>query len=129
MKQTEKPKHTLRQLAKLHTTLYRQADKVLKKYNPCKIEKGECSRDGRNFCCGGCKHLSEKGCTTEALWCKVWLCGHFGTVNDKLYRIREIASKYGLLYYRSSKFMTLTKVAITRGMRVNGKKIKSETMH
>lgn len=79
-------------LEKIYDTLYEEADKVLKEFNPCE-HKG----DGDNHiclgstkenpamwkensaacCCGGCKFWKiNVGCTAEKpLSCKVWLCG------------------------------------------------------
>jgi hypothetical protein len=54
-----------KQLCQLATSLF-------KKFDPCQIKDGKCLR-GR-FCCDGCEYLSPTGCTTEAIWCKLWLC-------------------------------------------------------
>ena len=56
----------------LYDDLYNQADKVLKEYNPCKIDGNQCIR-GMNPCCQACPHLDE-GCTVESLGCKLHLC-------------------------------------------------------
>jgi hypothetical protein len=27
-------------------------------------------------CCGGCKNLTDSGCSGRALWCKLWFCNY-----------------------------------------------------
>ena len=72
----------------LYSKLYRIAGHILRETNPCQIQKdaeGRVScRDTRSplraggstqtLCCGGCRHLSDKGCNAEALSCKLWAC-------------------------------------------------------
>lgn len=85
-----------RALEKQFDSLYAQAERILKKYNPCqhKMENGKHSCLGKKHrvwearsynrdrvviscCCLGCKFwVKDKGCTAnKPLSCKVWLCG------------------------------------------------------
>lgn len=85
----------------LYDDLYNQADKVLKKYNPCKIDGDQCRRCGpytehmqnltgmlcglsRNPCCNACPHLcKEEGCTVKSLGCKLHICEDMRKFVDK----------------------------------------------
>lgn len=75
----------------IYSKLYRIAQSILKRENPCQIRKAEdgvvsCrnTRQRHGFksgggpdpelCCGGCRNLSATGCTTDSLWCKTWTC-------------------------------------------------------
>lgn len=59
---------------KLALCLYDAMDKLIKKYNPCKIRNKKCVR-GR-MCCADCEYLSDTGCITKCLTCKLWFCTH-----------------------------------------------------
>jgi hypothetical protein len=64
---------TKKQLAIVYDCLYEKADEIIKRYDPCRFTDGRCV--GQNGgCCGGCKHLSNNGCTIQCLACKTWLC-------------------------------------------------------
>ncbi|KKM83860.1 hypothetical protein LCGC14_1305130 [marine sediment metagenome] len=67
-------KTPLDDMSEIYDYLYEQGQRTLNAFNPCKIDDGKCDRHGGKCCCGGCEHLSEQGCTTRALWCKLWLC-------------------------------------------------------
>ena len=68
---------------KKYDEIYKEYNDLLKEYNPCNIHIKEniltcngvssLNNDGL-LCCGGCKHLSKKGCRVKALSCKIWLC-------------------------------------------------------
>lgn len=51
---------------------------ITKEENPCNLheEKGVvvCNNKRQGPCCGGCKHLSNKGCMVEAAACRFWFC-------------------------------------------------------
>ena len=70
-------KHALKSI---YENLFKMADELIKKYNPCDPQNGTCSRyrenGGENFCCGHCKHLTPEGCNTQSLACKMWLCAY-----------------------------------------------------
>lgn len=74
---------SLEQMSLEYDRLYREAQAILDKYNPCnvKIENGKAvcnstrAGESESPCCGGCQHLTEGiGCTVSALTCKLWLC-------------------------------------------------------
>lgn len=99
------PKHIALSLA--YDEFYRRAQVIIDKYNPCKITDGKCLNG--TPCCGGCEHLSNKGCTVSSLRCKVWLCHvardafpecakELRQIEDKIYKIHP-----GLFWARHSK--------------------------
>jgi hypothetical protein len=96
------------QKIKLHDRLYDYADKLIKEYDPCKIENGKCVRLV-GMCCGGCKYLTEDGCSTKCLWCKLWLCDYllkkpeYWPLISKLRKIEKVANRKKLLIDRGSK--------------------------
>jgi hypothetical protein len=56
----------------------KRAQEIATQYNICNIQRkedgsGVTCNDGTP-CCGGCKHLSERGCTVEAHGCRFWFC-------------------------------------------------------
>lgn len=90
--------------------LYKKADRIMKKYNPCQINNRECFRHIENklllnFCCHECKHLDDSGCTIKNIWCKIWLCDIAISnlpyrIFVKLREIEKLANKYNLLTFR-----------------------------
>ena len=89
----------------LYDRLYKAADFICKKHNPCGINNSTC-KASINFCCSGCKHLTKQGCNTNALYCRLWLCSgsaYTKTVACQLHTLKTIASYYGLLKPRSNK--------------------------
>jgi hypothetical protein len=94
-----------KELSIIYDELYDLADRIIKKYNPCELSKNRCL-DGK-FCCEGCKYLSKDGCTTKALFCKVWLCKNarrkYPYVARLLECIKTLANEYHLLLFRESK--------------------------
>ena len=71
---------TERGLEGVYQNLFKIANDLIQKYNPCDPQNGMCSRHrehgGENFCCDRCKHLTPEGCDTQSLACKMWLCGY-----------------------------------------------------
>ena len=66
--------------ADIYSLAYQDGQAILDVLNPCDIKKvdGKLTCNNVNgLCCGGCKHLSDNGCTTESLTCKLWFC-YFG---------------------------------------------------
>jgi hypothetical protein len=54
-----------------------KADAFLAKHNPCRITpnpNGGINCMAGHGCCEGCNHLGARGCTVQALACKLWLC-------------------------------------------------------
>ena len=92
----------------LYDRLYKSAEFLIKKHNPCGVSSGKCMGSA-NFCCRNCKHLTKNGCGTNALYCKVWLCPGTGysVVTEQLASLCTLASHYGLLKVRGSKKETL----------------------
>ena len=134
-------KRTLRRierevLSRVHDNLYARADAIIKEYNPCGIAKrgkhttclrGDKSRYNallnygeernlawvadRSFCCGGCEHLSENGCTVESIACKLWLCDSVAQMPKEaaleLHKVREMTSRLHLYGIRYTKKQTV----------------------
>jgi len=92
--------------------LFKKAELFMKENNPCKIENGTCLR-GRtttfaNFCCSGCSHLKEEGCSVKALRCKSWLCPTAEVTlplekRKELYKLGSEIEKSRMSLARSSK--------------------------
>lgn len=84
--------------------IYKEADSLLKQYNPCQIKDGYCANKYNlehglkdiqfELCCGGCKYHSITGCTTKALACKVGLCSQMRQ------KYPELTKKLDALYTR-----------------------------
>lgn len=75
------------ELSEIYDHLYEQGQTLIDGLNPCQVKDGDCLNKG--FCCGGCSHLSDEGCTTDSLWCKLFFCT---AASDNLPN-----EKYGLL--------------------------------
>lgn len=98
-------KNATETLMQLHDALCDKADAVFQKYNPCqRNEDGQCVGKG---CCNGCRHLSDEGCTTKSLACKLWLCREALVGNNacakELRSLKEIAHDFGLYGVRTSR--------------------------
>lgn len=78
----------------IYSALYLLAQRELDITNPCKFEHGRCfkmSKYNYNGCCHDCEHLTDTGCSVEALGCKLWLCGMMVDKHTKLYiKLRDI---------------------------------------
>ncbi len=70
----------LKKLSIEYDRFYEEADKLFKKYNPCKFKDGKCicnrnnTYPSKNGCCGMCRYLNSKGCTIKSLGCKLYIC-------------------------------------------------------
>jgi len=103
----------------LYLSLCKEVDGILVRSGIKKIcfECSKCINDNRsrevknltnsNGCCYGCKYLSEKGCTTKSLACKLWVCQSMllNWIVDKKDQVRwneiiEIMKKKGWTEYR-----------------------------
>lgn len=94
---------TLKDRKKLYNRLYDISNFLLKKYNPCKIENDHCIMS-KNFCCIGCKYLTNKGCSVKCLWCKLWMCGAGSDhLRKQLWTLNSISRLNFLEYPRASK--------------------------
>lgn len=64
-----------------YDVLFAEAVTALHRHNPCRWENGTCiamraGQEGPQACCQGCGHLTDQGCSVEAITCKVWLCDY-----------------------------------------------------
>lgn len=89
----------------MHDRLYKHANKLIRKYNPCKIKNGKCLRG--KPCCDNCNHLTENGCAINCLMCKLYLCYRVVEYNEPLFKIFKQmwrkANRHNLLHMRYSK--------------------------
>jgi hypothetical protein len=116
---TQAEKYSLEQRSKKYDELDARASKILDEFNPCKIENGTCIQGrngGCNFCCDGCVHLSEKGCTVQSLYCRTWLCEAAATAmplkkymifDELMTQIDDEARKYNMYLFRTGKVESL----------------------
>ena len=110
---------------RLYDNLVAEADAVLSIYNPCRAcPITACSHDKakwwdgtpltKSFCCEGCKHLGPNGCTTTALYCKLWLCNkrkeHTKLIIALLWEIKTKAASLDFLGFRESKEETYQRI-------------------
>jgi len=102
-------------LSAIYDLLCQRAEMAIEKYDPCHIREGRCRRD--EFCCDGCRHLGQAGCTVKALACRVWLC--IEAENDPrnaqckriLREIAAVADQLKINGYRCSKEENLLRKA------------------
>lgn len=94
----------IRQKIKLHDRLYRHADKLIKKHNPCEIKNGKCIYG--EPCCTDCEHLTKNGCSVNCLRCKLYLC-RFARNNlllsRTLSRMLQKAYRHNIVGFRQSR--------------------------
>jgi hypothetical protein len=101
----------------MYDVLYKKASNLMRKYNPCNVKNGMCARGQsgeKNFCCSGCHHLTENGCDTQALFCKLWICPFLEEILPKkikkeINKVFEEVDKYDLAYPRADKKETLNR--------------------
>jgi len=84
-------KSAIDELSEIYDHLYDQGQQVLNKFHPCHAGYLTCKQI--TFCCGNCEYLSSEGCTTKALWCKLWLCYSARDSNNKECKERLFALK------------------------------------
>jgi len=97
-------------LSALYDKLYEDAEIVLARYDPCKIEDGKCLA-GKPCCYERgrkCENLSKKdGCAVKSLACKLFLCDKakkaFPGCAAALSELSEEASENRFLAHRASK--------------------------
>ena len=114
-------------LETIYDRIYELANRMLRRYNPCKIDhSGICMRTRArkehhsNCCCEGCKYLSSNGCKVKALPCKLWTC-YFVQKDPKnahlikrLDLLLRISYKYGLYGFRNER-EEIVKIAMSEG--------------
>lgn len=86
-----------------YDAIYEEAKELFEKYNYCDVSHGQCANfkfrpdRGYSFCCSGCEHLSENGCTVKALWCKLWTCRYeksrWAVSADKQDKLKAVGEK------------------------------------
>lgn len=110
-----------RDRAEVYDKLYALAAKILDKSRACSTcPIGSCTKFlGRftetytkSWCCYGCPHLGDNGCTVQALGCKLWLCTkEMGSLpfrwEKKIAKLEEIAKYYGIHMARADKQQSL----------------------
>ncbi len=97
----------MKELSEIYDDLYEQGQEVVDTFNPCEISSGKCASKDGVFCCGGCEYLSDAGCMTKSLWCKLWLCWHAEKAHEEcgkqLDKLNRLARTIGFIYGRRSK--------------------------
>lgn len=94
----------IKQKMELHDRIYRHADRLIRKHNPCRIENGKCAYG--EFCCNDCEHLTETGCSIECLMCKLYLCYKVHTnvlLSKTLARMLQKAYRHNIVHFRYSR--------------------------
>lgn len=95
----------IKQKIELHDRLYKRADMLIRKHNPCEMKDGQCLRG--KPCCDKCNHLTGDGCVINCLMCKLFLCWRVNQRNPVLTRtfrrMQTKAYKHGLLHLRISR--------------------------
>ena len=83
---------------KEYRRLYQAGIDLFAEFNPCEIHDGHCydgrREGGTDFCCSKCDHITDTGCTAEALYCKLWLCS---SLRSKSYLPREFTEQLNIL--------------------------------
>lgn len=105
-----------KELSDLYDTLFRTADLILRKYNPCGFSSAKGCRNGA-YCCEPCDHLGSRGCAVKSLPCKLWLCHaarHWSPeCAASLDALEVIARSYGLIgYAKETKKQILRKAVV-----------------
>ena len=116
---------------KLYDLICNKIDKIIKKHSPCNIRLKNnvavCKMG--EPCCSGCFYLSNNGCTTNCLGCKLTFC--HGLSKDKItHKVMELLKPLYVLsfinhfiYIRSSKEEILTGVSLTKDRSVKYRNI------
>lgn len=94
----------IKQKTELHDRLYRHADKLIKKHNPCEIKDRKCIVG--KCCCDNCDHLTENGCGVKCLRCKLYLCykaRNNVSLSKTLARMLQKAYRHNIVHFRYSR--------------------------
>lgn len=93
----EEQKLPLTEFVERYNQLFQEAINLFAEFNPCEIHDSSCirgrminDRTGKhedNFCCEGCEYLTDQGCITNSMWCKLWSC--LGIRENKGFRVRQ----------------------------------------
>jgi len=126
---------TMKEWEELYDRVYAVADSLIKRYDPCRVEKvGKgviCADRGRSYlkfesarnvtCCECCVYLGPNGCTVKCISCKLFLCREIADqhpeLDRKLKRLWDMIP-YAWRNYRKSKceLMALLKEDIRDGV-------------
>jgi len=72
-----------------YLTLFQESVDLFIEFNPCRIHDHTCMRSrgnqGKNFCCDGCQYLTDEGCATNSIWCKLWVCEPMRVEHDEFW--------------------------------------------
>jgi len=79
-----------------YQALLEAIDNFHKKHNPCRFAEGKCLRQrvtggGPTCCPHSCNNLSDSGCTTRNIFCKLYFC-EFAMGTMRWETIREYSS-------------------------------------
>jgi len=117
--------------SKKYNIICKLISKIIKKYNPCDIQskntKVTC-KAGKP-CCTGCFYLSDNGCVTNCLGCKLTFC--YDLEDDKivqqvmklLKRLYILAFINNYIFIRSSEEEILTQINLTKDRSVKYRSI------
>ncbi len=97
---------TMKRNLTTYLRLFDIADRLIKHLNPCANCQGCGLFDKTPYnCCKGCPFLSETGCTTKSIACKLWLCDRRRTTKrgrHQLERLERIAYVLNVHYARAT---------------------------
>jgi len=112
------------QRIQMYDVIYKEADALIKKANPCKFKDGKCAEARRTgkpvyfgapHCCGACRYHGKNGCRVKSLGCKLWTCSRFRLdypeLCIKLDELQKLAYTLDIyLYIRQSKRYAITRI-------------------
>ena len=78
--------------------LFHRASSVILLYNPCKTKGKDGCADG-HFCCSHCEYISDTGCITKSLGCRIGLCSVAKNTNE------EATKKMKVIYDLKRRFL------------------------
>ena len=75
-----RPPLILTEFVTRYRNIYQQGVELFTEFNPCAVQNGTCFqgrllKSSHHFCCDNCDYITDTGCTAEALYCKLWICG------------------------------------------------------
>jgi hypothetical protein len=90
------------ELSRIFDELYEEGHRLFMEEfgNPCDIGNEKCTRGSATYCCGGCEYLSEDGCTTKSLGCKLFICD-LGVSSPEM---RRLAAKLRALWRQATHY-------------------------
>ena len=115
-----------RSKSEIYDDLFERTDRLMKKYNPCNVQNGQCRKG--DPCCTAeshddnlenntCKYLKiPEGCSIKSLTCRLWLCGieselakdpKYKSFLSELQQLRIEADKYKFFVFRGTKEQSL----------------------